>query len=85
MPDSAPKPPLKALHPDSSLNLGKLSTMDRLSMESLLASLLPGAPNCLKARVDGTILEGHHRIYILRQRGVDVDNLPRAVMMKEQE
>jgi hypothetical protein len=57
MPDSAPNPPLKALHPDSSLNFGKLSAMDRLSTESLLASLLPGAPNCLKTRADGTILE----------------------------
>ncbi len=85
MPDSAPKPPLKALHPDSSLNPGKLSAIDCLSTESLLASLLPGVPNRLKTRTDGTILEGHHRIHILRKRGVDVDNLPRDVMMKEQE
>jgi hypothetical protein len=85
MPDSAPQPPLKALHPDSSLNPGKLSAIDRLSTESLLASLLPGAPNCLKTRTDGTILEGHHRIHILRKRGVDVDNLPRDVIMKEQQ
>lgn len=85
MPDSAPKPPLKALHPDTSLNPGKLAAMDRLSTESLLASLLPGGSNCLKTRTDGTILEGHHRIHILRKRGVDVDNLPRDVMMKEKE
>jgi hypothetical protein len=48
MAESAPKPPLKSLHLDSSLNTTKLAQMDRLSTESLLASLLPGAPSCLK-------------------------------------
>src|SRR5437660_6757367 len=76
MPDSAPKPPLKALHPDSSLNPGKLSAIDRLSTESMLASLLSGAPNCLKTRTDGTILEGRHRIHILRKRGVGCGQSP---------
>jgi hypothetical protein len=84
MADPPPKPPLKALHPDSSLDAGKLAKMDRLSTESLEASLLPGVPNCLKTRPDGTILEGHHRIHILRRRSVDVDNLPRDVIVKEQ-
>ena len=77
------KPPLKPLHPDTSLDAGKRGKMDLASTESLEASLLPGLPNCLKTRPDGTILEGHHRIYILRRRGVDVDNLPRDVIVKE--
>jgi hypothetical protein len=76
---------LKPLHPDSSLNAAKLAKMMRLSTEELLASLVPGRADCLKTRRDGTILDGHHRIYILRQRGVDVDNLPRDVIVKEQE
>jgi len=83
MVDSAPKPPLKPLHSDSSLNSTKLATMDRLSTETLLASLVPGTANCLKAREDGTILEGHHRIHILRKRGVDVDSLPRDIIVKD--
>jgi hypothetical protein len=78
-------PPLKSLHPDNALNPSKLVQMDRLSTETLLESLLPGLPNCLKTRPDGTILEGHHRIHILRQRGVDVDNLPRDIIVKEQQ
>ena len=78
------KPPLKPLHPDSSLDAGKLRKMDLASTESLEASLLHGLPNGLKTRPDGTILEGHHRICILRQRGVDVDSLPRDVIVKEQ-
>jgi hypothetical protein len=51
----------------------------------LLLSLLPGQRDCLKTRPDGTILDGHHRIYILRQRRVAVDSLPREVIEKEVE
>lgn len=85
MADSPRFPPLKPLHPDSSLNTVKLAIFDRLSNRVLLASLAPGGEGCLKTRPDGTILDGHHRIYILRQRGVDVDGLPRDVFVKEQE
>jgi hypothetical protein len=77
-------PRLKPLHAYSSLNAGKLATLDRCSSELLLTSLCEG-PNRLKTREDGTILEGHHRIYILRQRGVDVDKLPREIVVKETE
>lgn len=75
-------PPLKAIHPDSSLNAGKLAKMERLSTEELLASLVPGLRDCLKTRPDGTILDGHHRIHVLRKRGVDVDHLLRDVVVK---
>jgi hypothetical protein len=85
MADSSKFLPLKPLHPEGSLNAGKLAKMARLSTEELLASLVPGRPDCLKTRRDGTILDGHHRICVLRQRGVDVDNLPRDVIVKEQE
>ena len=78
-------PPLRPLHSDSSLNAVKLLDFERLSTEELLLSLLSGQGGCLKTRPDGTILDGHHRIRILRQRGVDVDILPRDVIMKEQE
>jgi ParB-like chromosome segregation protein Spo0J len=57
--------------------------MQQLSTESIIRSLLPPQRDCLKARPDGTILDGHHRIHILRQRGVDVDALRREVIMKE--
>jgi len=85
MVDSKPFPPLKTLHRDSSLNPAKLALMGRLATEELLASLLPGQKGCLKTREDGTILDGHHRILILRSRGVDVDGLPRDVILKERE
>jgi hypothetical protein len=78
-------PPLKSLHPDSSINPVKLAQLDWLSTEVLQASLLPGQEGCLKTRPEGTILDGHHRIHILRQRGVDVDGLPREIVVKDQE
>jgi hypothetical protein len=76
-------PPLKSLHPDKSLNPAKLAQMERLSTETLCVSLLPGSEGCLKTRPDGTILDGHHRIYVLRQRSVDVDGLPRDIVVKD--
>jgi hypothetical protein len=78
-------PPLKPLHLDGSLNAAKLAQMERISTEALCISLLPGSQGCLKTRPDGTILDGHHRIYVLRQRGVDVDVLPRDIVVKDQD
>lgn len=83
MPDQGQHVPLKALHADDSLSPVKLSQMERLSTEALKLSLAPGQRDCLKTRPDGTILDGHHRIYILRERGVDVDALPREIEVKE--
>jgi len=58
--------------------------MEGLTTDVLQNSLLPGQTGSLKTRPDGTILDGHHRIYILRRRGVDVDALPREIIVKEE-
>jgi protein-tyrosine phosphatase len=73
MPNPHPNPPLKPLHPNASLSLAKLAQLEQLSTDALKHSLIPGQRDCLKTRPDGTILDGHHRIHILRKRGVDVD------------
>ena len=73
------QPPLRPLHRDETLNKVKLAQLERLSNDDLLRSLAPGTSNCLRTRPDGTMLEGHHRIYVLRIRGVDVDALPRQI------
>lgn len=31
------------------------------------------------------MLDGHHRVYVLRMRGEDVDALPREIVPKDQE
>jgi hypothetical protein len=75
--------PLKPLHPESSLSPAKLAQIGRVSTEILLHSLLPGQKDSLKTRPDGTMLDGHHRIKILKSRGVDVDALPRQIIVRE--
>jgi hypothetical protein len=51
----------------------------------LIDSLRPGQSSALKARADGTVLEGHHRLMVLRERGVDIDALPRELFLPESE
>jgi hypothetical protein len=77
-------PPLKSLHADSSLSVVKLDIFRKLSTDEILQSLRPGGPSSLKARPDGTLIEGHHRVKVLRERGVDADLLPREVISKDE-
>jgi len=84
MSDAKKLPPLKSLHSESSLIAEKLAKYSRLKNEDLVASLAPGKEGCLKTRRDGTILDGHHRVHILRARGFDVDSLPRDVLEKDE-
>jgi hypothetical protein len=77
-------PPLKFLHAHDSLNKIKLAQLDRLTTELIRQSLLPGQRDCLKAKPDGTLMDGHHRVYILQPRGLDVDALPREIIVKSE-
>lgn len=79
----AQTPPLKPLHSAGTLNKLKLAKMGKLETEVLMNTLRPGEAHSLKARRDGTMLDGHHRIEILRARGIDVDSLPREVISGE--
>ena len=79
---SGSQPPLKPLHDDNSLIASKLAAYRKLSDKQLIDSLKPGLPGALKVRPDGTIVDWHHRIKILRDRGIDVDSLPREVIPK---
>jgi hypothetical protein len=56
-----------------------------MATDRLVESLRPGQPAALKARPDGTVLEGHHRLAVLRERGVDLDTLPRELVPQESE
>jgi len=80
---SNPLPSLKPVHADSSLIKSKLDQYGKCSSQELMDSLKPGQLGSLKARADGTILDGHHRVKILRDRGVDVDSLPREIVAKD--
>ena len=73
-------PPLKLLHADAALSLAKLREFDKLSTREFIDSLRPGTVEALRVRPDGTMLNGHHRIKVLRNRGIDVDALPREIV-----
>jgi hypothetical protein len=73
------QPPLKSLHPVSSFSTAKLEAYRKIGTLGLIDSLKPGEPGSLKVQQDGTIMDGHHRIHILRERGIDVDALPRDI------
>jgi hypothetical protein len=75
-------PPLRPLHLTSSLSQSKLRLYARLTTEELKRSLEPGQVGALKTRPDGTIVDGHHRIEILRERGIEVDQLPREIVFR---
>ena len=74
---------LHPLHSDEVLSLPKLERFRRLSDQDIINSLNPGQPESLRVRPDGTMINGHHRIKVLRERGVDVDSLPREVVLKD--
>lgn len=77
------QPPLVLLHDGSSLSRPKMDQYGKLSTPELIDSLQPGKPGSLKARPDGTVIDGHHRLIILRDRGADIDSLPREVISKD--
>ena len=74
--------PLKFLHPAESLNEVKLMQIEKLTTDEIVQTLRPGVPACLKVRADGTVLDGHHRLRILRARGIDIDALPREIVTR---
>jgi len=75
--------PLKPLHEDAALSSAKLGQYAKATTEELIESLQPGKAGSLKARDDGTMVDGHHRIKILRDRGIAVDDLPREIVKKD--
>ena len=77
------QPKLQFLHSQNVLNFVKLTHFRRLSTEAIASSLQPGQPGSLKTRPDGTVLDGHHRLSILLERGEDIDRLPREIIDRE--
>lgn len=79
------EPLLRFLHSKAVLNEVKLARFRTVATADLIESLRPGQSGALKTRPDGTVLEGHHRLVVLRERGIDVDALPREVLRQEPE
>ncbi len=78
------EPLLKFLHEDAAISQTKIDRFSGLTTEELVESLKPGESGSLKTRPDGTVIDGHHRVSVLKDRGVDVDSLPREIIPKEE-
>jgi hypothetical protein len=83
--DPSPRPKLRFLHSADILNLVKLEAFRRLPTEAIKFALHPGKPGSLKARPDGTVLDGHHRLVVLLERAEIIDQLPRDTLEKDHE
>jgi hypothetical protein len=75
---SGKKPPLKQLHSDSTLSGSSLDYWRKQSTEDIVRSLAPDSEIPLTVKEDGTVMNGNTRIKALRERGYDVDSLPRT-------
>ena len=82
MKDAERSVPLRPLHSSELLSQVKLEKFRALETRVLIESLRPGQPGSLKTRQDGTMLDGHHRVAVLRERAFVVDELPREVLQK---
>jgi hypothetical protein len=51
-----------------------------VTTQAIIDSLKPGAKEALRVKPDGRIFQGNHRIYVLMERGVDVNALPREAL-----
>jgi hypothetical protein len=79
------EPPLRFLHSASVMSQAKLERFRKIATVDLIASLRPVQSGALKTQADGTVMEGHHRLFVLRERGVDIDALPREEFLQEPE
>jgi aspartyl-tRNA(Asn)/glutamyl-tRNA(Gln) amidotransferase subunit A len=82
-PASQHRPKLQFLHAENMMNPVKLESFRRLSTDAMKSSLQPGQAGALKTRPDGIVLDGHHRLCVLLERGEDIHRLPREIMEKE--
>lgn len=76
-------PKLRRIHTAETLTSGSsrysYEYWGKQSTPAIVNSLRPGAANPLLVRADGRIVQGNTRIYILENRGYDVNSLPRVL------
>jgi hypothetical protein len=63
----------------------RLAEFRKIATDQFIESLRPGQPGAPRVRADGAVLEGHHRLAALHERGVDIDALPRELIPQESE
>jgi RHS repeat-associated protein len=77
-------PPVKFLHSKDLLKQNSnIDSVRKMSTQQIIDSLKPGQPDSLKAKADGTIMDGNTRLRVLEERGVDINSLPRELYSSE--
>lgn len=72
-----PSSGLTPLHQE--LNQQSLEYWRKKSSEEIIESLKPGNPESFKVTPNGTIMNGHTRLEVLMERGVNVNSLPKEI------
>ena len=77
-------PALQRIHSSETLTTGSAKygteSVRKMSTEDIVKSLKPGSAEPLKVKPDGRIFDGNTRVFILEQRGYDVNTLPRVIV-----
>ena len=77
-------PPLRLIHGDAVYAAGpakrSLDYWRTRPTDVILDSMRPGQREALRVKPDGRVMNGNTRVKVLRERGVDVDTLPREVV-----
>jgi hypothetical protein len=77
-PPTQTPPELTPLHGNDTLNKDTLDYWRKQSDDNIVKSLTSGGDEQLTIRPDGTVLQGNHRITVLKERGYDTSNLYRS-------
>ena len=72
------RPALKLLHAEKNLSKASLAYFRKQGTEDIVRSLQPGMVEPLIVNARGTVMQGNHRIFVLMERGFDVNSLPRT-------
>lgn len=78
--DRGERPALTLLHDEQTIRRRvSYAYWEHRSTDDIVASLRPDAASPLTVKPNGTVMQGNTRILVLRQRGLDVDSLPRVI------
>ena len=69
--------PLRLIHRPEALPIRSIEHWLNKTDQEIIKSLDPNGSDPLIVRQDGAVMNGNTRIFILRGRGFEVDNLPR--------
>jgi hypothetical protein len=75
------RPPLHLIHDEQSFSPTNLRYWRSKDVDYILASFVdPRNPNYqpLLVRADGTVLNGNTRLFVLQERGYDIDTISRT-------